>query len=57
MMPRPSSIRNAAFTVTGLGGIGYMIVRGHADPTLVLACLALLGLPLPLRKDEKDSAP
>lgn len=53
MMSR-SGIRTLAFTVTGLGGIGYMIVRGHADPTLVLACLALLGLPLPLRRDEKD---
>lgn len=40
--------------VLGMGGFLHEVAITHGErPTLLLACLALMGLPIFLRTDEK----
>lgn len=46
-------IRDTAMFVTGLLGFAHeILLRGPERPTLLLACLALMGVPFFIRKDE-----
>lgn len=41
--------------VMGLSGFAHeVLIRGPERPTLLLACLALMGVPFFMRKDEDD---
>lgn len=46
-------LRDAAMFALGAGGVVHEVVVTKGErPTLLLACLALMGLPVFLRKDE-----
>jgi hypothetical protein len=47
--------RDLAMFVLGGGGFVHELLITQAErPTLLLACLALMGLPIFLRKDEDE---
>ncbi len=46
-------MRDTSLFVVGVSGIVYEAVTHRVDPTLTLAFLAMIGLPIPLRQDEQ----
>jgi hypothetical protein len=49
------TVRDISMFITGLGGFAHeVILKGPERPTLLLACLALMGVPFFMRKDEGD---
>lgn len=58
-LPRPHErkiTRDTILFVTGLGGIGYETFSGGMEkPTLIIAFVGMLGLPLFIRTDEQRS--
>lgn len=42
------------FLMGSAGFIHEILIRGPERPTLLLACLALMGVPFFMRKDEGD---
>lgn len=54
-MLTPKQLRDVAMFVVGAGGFIHEVVATHAErPTVLLGCLALMGLPVFLRRDESD---
>lgn len=47
------NVRDISMFTTGLGGFAHeVIAKGPERPTLLLACLALMGVPFMIRKDK-----
>jgi hypothetical protein len=49
----PRQLRDATLFLAGLAGFAHEVVVTHGErPTMLLACLALMGFPIFLRQDE-----
>jgi hypothetical protein len=57
-IPRAKITRDTILFVVGLGGIVYETVSGGAEkPTLIIAFVGMVGLPLFIRNDEQRQPP
>ncbi len=51
---KTKTARDLTMFLAGLGGFGHEVAARGERPTLLLACLALMGVPFLLRKDESE---
>lgn len=50
--------RDVVMFGAGLAGFGHEVIATQGErPTLLLACLALMGVPFMLRRDESEGEP
>lgn len=51
-------LRDVAMFLMGAAGFFHeLLTMGPERPTILLACLALMGFPIFLRRDEKEAPP